>query len=243
MLKLEDLPRGALEQLLELKTMLSDVREEDALARLLEASTLLEGRKGRGKTLSAVALCYQLRERFNRHVITVGTKMGLRPEFGKFEALTELQFRDALEKIQDVVDEEAAAEAVVKALRDRGVDLLYATIVFDEAFKLFDCRTPTDKITRLFGYFMAQQRHYHCTTILCVPDREMIDKRVRKQLDWQGRCFHNKWTHRCTVRLVGGLDTITFTLDGLDDAYHIPYYDLYDSWTIVGFRRKHLAIE
>jgi len=237
---LKTLTKHDLEELVNMKLMLAESKEEDALARLVETSVLLEGKKARGKTLSAVAICYQLRERFNRHVITIGSKMGLKPEFGAFENLTESQFKDALGKIQDVVDEEAGAEEVVKALRSKGVDLMYSTLVFDESYKLFDCRTPSDKLTRVFGYFMAQQRHYHCTTLLLTPNRDMIDKRVRQQLDWQGRCFHNKWTHKCTVRLVGGLETMTFTLSGIDDTYHVPYYDLYETHVLVGFRRKHL---
>lgn len=235
----KDLTKRDLERLVQMKLMLADSKEEDALARLVETSTLLEGKKGRGKTLSAVAITYQLRERFNRHVISVGSKMGIKPEFGDFESLTEIQFKDALVKIQDVVEADAA-EAVVSALRSKGVDLLYSTIVFDEAYKLFDCRTPSDKLVRVFGYFMAQQRHYHCTTLLLTPNREMIDKRVRQQLDWQGRCFHNRWTHKCTVRLVGGLETMTFTLSGVDNTYHTSYYEMYDSWNLVGYRRKHL---
>lgn len=240
--ELEGLSKRDLERLVELKLMMLDQKEEDALARLVETAVLLEGKKSRGKTLTGIAICYQLRERFNRHVITIGTKMGLKPEFGEFENLSETQFRDALERIQDIVDEEVGAEEVVKALRALGVDLMYATIAFDESYKLFDCRTPSDKMTRLFGYFMAQQAHYHCTTLLLTPNREMIDKRVRQQLDWQGRCFHNKWTHNCTVRLVGGLETLTFTLSGIDDTFHIPYYEMYDRWTLVGYRRKHLEI-
>ena len=240
---LKDLTKHDLEWLVDKKLMLAESKEEDALSRLVETSILLEGKKGRGKTLSAVAICYQLRERFNRHVITIGSKMGLKETFGEFTELTESEFKDALGKIQDVIDEKAGAEEVVKALRAKGVDLMYATIAFDEAYKLFDCRTPSDKLARLFGYFMAQQRHYHCTTLLLTPNRDMVDKRVRQQLDWQGRCFHNKWTHRCTVRLVGGLETMTFTLSGTDDTYHPSYYSLYDTHTLVGFRRKHLAIE
>ncbi len=240
--KLGELSKRDLERLVEMKLMLADTKEEDALARLVETAILLEGKKSRGKTLSAVAICYQLRERFNRHVVTVGTKMGIKPEFGEFENLSEVQFKGALEKIQDVVDEELGAEAVVKALRVLGVDLMYATIVFDESYKLFDCRTPSDKMTRLFGYFMAQQAHYHCTTLLLTPNRGMIDKRVRQQLDWQGRCFHNKWTHKCTVRMVGGLETMTFVFSGEDDTHHAPYYEMYDRWNLVGYRRKHLEV-
>lgn len=241
-INLEELSIRDLERLVELKLMLNDQKEEDSLARLVETSVLLEGKKGRGKTLTAIVVCYQLRERFGRHVITVGSKMGLKPEFGDYQELSETQFRDALEKIQDVVDEEAGAEAVVGALRKKGVDLLYSTLAFDESYKLFDCRTPSDKLARLFGYFMAQQRHYHCTTLLLTPNRDMIDKRVRQHLDWQGRCFHNAWTHNCTVRMVGGLETMTLTLNGIEDSFHVPYYDMYDSWTLVGYRRKHLDI-
>jgi len=240
--KLEDLTKHDLEQLVNMKLMLSESKEEDALARLVETSILLEGKKGRGKSLSAVAITYQLRERFNRHVITVGTKMGLSPEFGDSEVLSETQFKDVLGKIQDVVDEGVVAEGVVNALKANGVDLMYSTLVFDEAYKLFDCRTPSDKLARVFGYFMAQQRHYHCTTLLLTPNREMVDKRVRQQLDWQGRCFHNKWSHKCTVRLVGGLETVTFTFNGIDDTYHTPYYDMYETHVLTGFRRKSLDI-
>ena len=242
-LELKDLSVHDLRELVNLKLMLAESKEEDALARLVETAMLLEGKKARGKTLSATAICYQLRERFGRHVITIGSKMGLRPEFGESQDLTETQFKDALTKIQDVVDEEAGAEEVVKALRAKGVDLMYSTLVFDEAYKLFDCRTPGDKLARVFGYFMAQQRHYHCSTLLLTPNRDMVDKRVRQQLDWQGRCFHNKWSHKCTVRFVGGLETMTFTFSGIDGTYHVPYYEMYDTHILVGFRRKHLDIE
>ena len=243
--KLEDLSRSSLMQLIELKYALLDSREEDALARLIETSVCVEGKKGRGKTLFAVAACYQMRERFNRHIITVGSKMGLKPEFGAAESMTEIQFKDALAKIQEVVNEseEAAAEAVVGALREKGVDLLYATVVFDEAYKLFDARTPQDKLVRLFGYFMAQQRHYFCTTILLTPNREMVDRRVRQQVDWFGRCYHDDWNHTCTVRLTAGLDTIVFTFSGADDSLHTPYYNMYNTHNLVGYRRSHLDIK
>lgn len=241
-LRLEDFPRDLLETLVELRFALREEQREDAIRRLLEQALLLEGKKGRGKSLSAVVIAWQLRELFDRHVITVGSKMGLKAEFGPFQELTEGQFRDALSKIQDVVEEEHAAEEVWKALKDKGVDLMHATIVFDEAYKLFDARNPMDKLTRIFGYFMAQQRHYHCTTLLLTPNRDMVDKRVKQQVDWFGRCFHNKWTHQGVVRLVSGLETIPLTYNAIDDSAHIPYYEMYDSWQVVGFRRASLRI-
>jgi len=241
-LRLEDLPQDVLETLLQMKFTLREEQEQDAIRRLLEQALLLEGKKGRGKTLGAVIICWLLRELFDRHVITVGSKMGLKPEFGPFQELTEGQFKDALSKVQDVVEEEVAAEEVWKALKDKGVDLLYATIVFDEAYKLFDNRNPMDKLTKTFGYFMAQQRHYHCTTVLCTPHREMVDKRVRQQVDWFGRCFHNKWTHQGVIRLVSGLETLPLTYNAIDDSAHLPYYEMYNSWQVVGFRRSSLNI-
>ena len=43
--KLEELSRRDLERLVEMKLMLAESKEEDALARLVETSILLEGKK------------------------------------------------------------------------------------------------------------------------------------------------------------------------------------------------------
>ena len=232
--------------ILQVYDVLQDKREEDALARLLETAILYEGKKGRGKTLTAVGQSYQLRERFGRHVVAVGSKMGLKPEFGEHQDMSEREFKNALDTISEISEDEEAekkgAEEVHKALLSRGVDLLYSTLVFDEAYKLFDA-SHRDKICRLFGYFVAQSRHYHCTIILCTPNRKMVDQRVTQQIDWWGRVFHNKWTDKCEVILTAGLETMTFSIDGVDDIYHLPYYEMYDSWTLLGFRKAHLSIE
>jgi len=232
--------------ILQVHDALQDKREEDALSRLLETAILYEGKKGRGKTLTAAAQSYQLRERFGRHVIAVGSKMGLKPEFGEFQQLSEGEFKNALDTIAEVAEdaeaEKRGAEEVHKALLSRGVDLLYSTLVFDEAYKLFDA-SHRDRICRLFGYFIAQSRHYHSTIILCTPNRKMVDQRVTQQIDWWGRVFHNKWTDTCEVILTAGLETMTFSIDGRDGTHHIPYYDMYDSWTLLGFRKAHLTME
>ena len=245
-LKLEDLSVGALQQIIELKLAMAEEEEEDVYLRLLELSTCLEGKKGKGKTMSAVVICYNLRERFDRHVITVGSKMGLNEDFGPFQNITEMEFRDILSKVQDIVEGESharAAEDVYRALKKAGIDLMYATLAFDEAYKLFDARTPSDKLVRLFGYFMSQQRHYHCTTVLCTPNRQMVDKRVRDQVDWWGRCFYNQWTAECIVRLTAGLESMPLIFNSADDTYHIPYQEMYNSWSLEGFRRSHLNIK
>jgi hypothetical protein len=232
--------------ILQVADAVQDRKEEDALARLLETAILYEGKKGRGKTLTAVAQSYQLRERFGRHVIAVGSKMGLKPEFGEFQNLDEREFKNALDTIAEVAEdkdsEKKGAEEVHKALLSRGVDLLYSTIVFDEAYRLFDA-SHRDRLSRLFGYFVSQSRHYHCTIILLTPNRKMVDQRVTQQIDWWGRVFHNKWTDKCEVILTAGLETMTFSIDGADGTYHTPYYEMYNSWALLGFRKSHLTIE
>lgn len=243
MIKLEDLSRDALELLVQVKYARREEKEIDFMGQLIEQSTLLYGKKGKGKTLAAVAVGYNMRKHYNRHVITVGSRMGLKPSFGDFEELSEWEFKESLSKIQDTIDEKLAAEEVVKALKAKGVNLMHAVIFFDEAYKLFDARTPMDKITRTFGYFMSQQRHYHCTTILMAPSARMVDKRVTDQLDWYGQCMHDKRTHKCKVHFKRGLEVVNFTFNGLDGMNHVPYYEMYDSWALVGYRRSSLNIK
>ncbi len=241
--------------MLEAMLSIADRKQVDSLARIVEQACLIEGKKGRGKTLMAVALSWHLRERFGRLPIVIGTKMGLRPSFGDFKQMSEVRFKEELERIKLAADEldegepasedmvAEAAEQVVKAFEKYGISILYSTLLFDEATKLFDCRTPADKLVRVFGYFIDQSRHYHCTVIMCAPNRERVDKRIREQLDWQGRAFHNKYTNKCTLRLVSGLDTVTFNVDGQDGTRHTPFYDMYNSWNVLGFRDSHLSIQ
>jgi len=242
-LELEDLDRKTLELLVQLKFAVREEEQKNALKRLVETSILLEGKKGRGKSLTAVVISWLLRESYGRHVITVGTKLGLKPSFGAFTEITEKEFKNTLDKVQDAVEESAVADRVYESFKAEGIDLMYATIVFDEAYKLFTPLRVMEKLNMLFSQFMAQQRHYHCTTILCAPNREDVNRRVRQQVDWFGRCFHNKWTHQCVSRLVSGLETLPLNFNGLDDSEHTPYYEMYDSWVMTGYRRQHLVVD
>lgn len=221
-------------------------RRLDTLGRLVEQAVLFEGKKGRGKSLSAVGVGYNLRELFGLHVIVVGSKMGIRPEFGPFEQMTEMQFLEKLELLTDIaenIDPTLPEEAIEQVLRSKGVNFMHSVTVFDEAQKLFECRTPSDKVVRLFGYFIDQMRHYHMTAILCSPHRRRIDGRVRQQLDFYGRCFMNKRKELVTVWVRGGGQTFRLKFHNVDPYGLRPnYYDMYNSWTLVGFRRKHLDI-
>jgi hypothetical protein len=231
-------------ELFELDTQLQSQEQEDVYARLLETSIDVIGKKGRGKTLSAVAIGYQLRERFGRHVICVGSKMGLKEEtFGPFDVMNEQDFRDEMERIDAAAGEEESVEKVAEAFEKYGISILYSTVIFDEAGKLFEARRAMDKYVQLTGYFMAQQRHYHVTTLFCAPDEKMIDKRIVQQVDWKGRCFHNKYTDTCRARFVQGLEILTLDIDGMDDSVHPAYYDCYDTHVMLGFRKASLKID
>ena len=242
-LKLEEMSDTALAEVFRCLVGIEEEEKENALARMLETAILIEGKKRRGKTLSAVGITWELRERFGRQIIAVGSKMGLNEKFGPFSYMPEGDFRNEMEKLSIAAREEENAERVASMFEKYGVSILYKTVVFDEAYKLFNARTPMDKLTQLTGFFVAQQSHYHVTTIFTSPTREMLDKRIRLQLDWQGRVYHNKYTHTARLRLVSGIDVIIYDVDGASDTEHTPFYSMYDSWAILGFRQKSLQIK
>ncbi len=226
---------------------LFDVRQERILAKQIEAVgslvgsiTLLEGKKGRGKTLSAVALAYQMKEFFGIPVVAVGSNMDLqRDKFGDFTFLDEKEFirnLDDVTKISKGTADDIVGDAIEKVMSHMGISILNSLIIFDEAYKFFDSRTPSDKLVRVFGYFVAQSRHYKSTIFLLTPNRDMIDKRVRRQVDFFGRCFTNRKTGITLVRIRGGVDSWKLRIWGPN------YYSMYDSWNILGFRSKHLQI-
>lgn len=223
---------------------------------LINQVVFLEGKKGKGKTLAATAIIKNLKDHFGKPVVVIGSKMGLNENFGEYTFLDEKDFVGELDKIATIskdTPEDVVQDVVEQALKRLGVQITDVTLVFDEAYKLFDARTPSDKLVRVFGYFVAQSRHYGVTIVIIAPNRDMIDKRVRRQIDWWGRCtttcksLPNVETgrpecvrpdcpHRTTVRFVGGRDRFKFTIYGPN------YWDMYDTWAKVGFRQSSLKI-
>ena len=242
-IRFEEMDNATLAEVFRAFVDLEEEEREDALAKLIETAILIEGKKGRGKTLTAIGLSWELRERFGRGVVCVGSKMSLNEKFGPYQFMSEGDFRTEMEKITAAATEEDNAEQVASMFEKYGISILYKTVVFDEAYKLFNARTPMDKLTQLTGFFVAQQRHYHVTTIFLSPTREMLDKRIRLQLDWQGRVYHNKYTHIARCRLVSGIDVVTYDVDGASDAEHVPFYDMYLTQGLLGFRHTQLNIK
>lgn len=238
-----ELDDAALVHLLDILGQLESEKRANALSELLEKAIFIEGKKRRGKTLTALAIAWWLRELFNRPVVVVASRMGLNENFGPFKYLSEHDFRDEMERINVAVSEEENAEQVAKMFDKYGISILYATVIFDEAYKLFNARRPMDKMNMLTANFVAQQAHYHVTTIFTAPSESQVDKNVRLQFDWKGRVYHNKYTHKAKVRFVQGLDTLTIEVDGYNDPTpQNPFYFMYDSWVLLGFRKQTLRL-
>jgi len=222
---------------------IEEERREDTLSLLVEKAILIEGKKRRGKTLSAVGISYELRERFGRPVVCVGSNMGLNKSFGPYQFMTEAIFRDEMERISIASTQEENAEQVMKAFEKYGISTMYATLIFDEARKMLNNRRAMDKMVQLTDDYLMQSAHYHTTTLICAPNENGIDKRILEQLDWKGRVYHNRYTNTARLRLVSGIDIITYDVCGADDSEHIPFYEMYNSWAMLGFRKASLKIK
>ena len=242
-LDIDNLSTEAMEAVLQIMDEVDEERKEDALTQLREKTLLIEAKKRRGKTLTAMALAWEFRENFNQPVVVVGSNMGLKPEFGPASFMTDAEFRQELENIADVANEADNAEAVVKAFEKYGIKIYGATVIFDEARKLFNRRSPMDKLCQLFSDYLMQSAHYHTTNILTAPEEQDIDRRVCKQIDWRGRVYHNKYTNIARCRFTQGVETIVYEVNGTSDTEHIPFYSMYDSWALLGFRSRALSIK
>lgn len=239
----DEMPTEALTVVAECFLDMAEEEREDTLLQLLEKALLIYAKKRRGKTLSALAIAYEMRERFGRPVICVGSDMGLNESFGPYQYMPEAVFRDELDRISIAAEKERNAEAIVQAFDKYGISLLYATVIFDEARKLLSSRRHMDKMVQLTGDYLMQSAHYHTTNIICAPDPDELDKRIIRQLDWKGKVYHNRYTNTARVRFVSGIDVIVYDVAGASDSEHIPFYDMYNSWTMLGFRKPSLKIK
>lgn len=210
----------------------------ERLARLVETCTVFVAKKRRGKTLSLVAVTSNMRDWFGMPVVVVGSRMGLTEDYGPYTYLSERDLLNELEKVTEITkaSDDELGEALDVALERLGVQIYGCILVFDEAYKFFDCRTPSDKLVRIFGYLVAQMAHYHLTILLSAPYKKMLDGRVRFQIDWTGTCFYNKKTKVCIVRFTQGLNYFPVYVRGEN------YFHMFDSWVILGYRTKHLEI-
>ena len=219
---------------IKLSSLSPKMRERLFFADFLEGNFLIEGRKGSGKSLFAVTLAYKLKELFGRPAIM---DFHPRPAFGKYKFLDQAMFIDEIEKISTVAKKtkvKEVNEAVEFSLSKLGVDLSESTMILDEAYRYFDCRTPSDKLVRIYGYFIAQSRHYKNSIFILVPSRRMVDWRVRQQIDIVVKVAFDQRTQVVT----GCCFNYTTGENKVLKIYGPNYYGLYDSWGAVATRAK-----
>jgi len=203
-----------------------------------EGVTLVEGRKGTGKTTFAICVSYKLKELFGRPVIC---DFRPKPEFGPYTFLDEKSFVGELEKITKIAKSTSKEDvdlAVEWSLKKHNINLYEATMVLDESYRYFDSRTPSDKLVRIFGYFISQSRHYKLGIFLLTPRRDMIDKRVRTQVDRLVKVAYNPLSQVVHARV---LDYNTGATKRIK-IYGPNWFDLYDSWSAIALRRKVLEV-
>lgn len=215
-----------------------ELEEMEFFSMFLETLVIIEGKKGSGKTQLSIALLKKLNKYFKTPVVT---DQKLKSAFGPYMFLDEKTFVEEIQKTSDIaksIPSEDMELVTEWALRKLGIKLEGAVILFDEGYKYFDCRKPTDKLVLVFGYFIATMRHYHATVIICVPNRRYLDKRVRDQIDFLAKVAYNMRTEFVHARF---LDYSTGEVHGLK-VYGPNYRNLYDSWSPISFRRKVLDI-
>ena len=215
-----------------------EIEELEFFAQFVEALIVVEGKKGSGKTQLAVAILYKLKKYFELPIVS---DQKLRPAFGEYNHLDEASFVGEIDRVSDIARGTSQDEielAVEFSLQKHGIKLANAAIMLDEAYKYFDCRTPSDKLVRVFGYFVAQMRHYHATLILCCPNRRYLDQRVRDQIDFLCKVAYDKYEEVVHARFLS-----YETGDVIPLAVYGPSYrDLYHSWSPIAMRKKVLDI-
>jgi len=165
------------------------------LLHLLRNSVILKiGKKGSGKTMTAVRNAWLLSQVFGMEIVT---DFRLNSTFGDFHPVRMRDIVGFLEQLAKVAEldltapEEAqfALEMLAKKL---GFSLFNSVIMLDEAYKYLDSRSPSAKITKWFTHWISQIRHFKSCLMLMAPHDDMLDKRATRQIDFLGSCYSSR---------------------------------------------------
>jgi hypothetical protein len=214
-----------------------ELTHDEKIEQLLERSTLITGIVGQGTTSAAVCLAYDIKQKTNRPVITIGMHLGLKADvFGEFQELDEAAFVDQLKKMTDVANKSSGVshgEEAYKLLKQNGVDIYGATLIFGDALEFFDRRKWQSKLNVLSAKFMSVYRHYRVTPILIAPEQDDLDPRVLRLMFWKGPCFYNCSAKTTKLRVADYAGIIDFTLTW-DMEKEPPCHSMFESYNLVG---------
>ena len=213
--------------------------EQQFLLPFIDGITVLEGRKGSGKSTASVALLYLLKEHFNMPVVC---DFPLKEEtFGEYTHMDINSFVKDLRIVSEATkgdSADVAERAVDKLMGGRRSILDGSAILLDEAYKYLDCRTPADKVVRLFGYWISQIRHFRASLIIVVPDVSMMDKRIHRQIDRIGRVYTDHESGEVVALfndiMAGERKRLVFDAE--------KYWTMFDSWVLTPFRMQHMNV-
>lgn len=210
--------------------------EQQGLLVFMDGITVMKGRKGSGKTLSAVALAHLLQKHFGIEVVA---DFPLHSSFGSYEYFDIENFVRTLRMVSEEVRKGAAfQEAAVDTLmrRNQGTLLTHKVIILDEVYQYIDCRNSQDPVTKLMGYWISQIRHYQSALFIIAPHTDMIDKRVNRQVDRVGSCYTDSPFETDDPFTHAIIDDLAY-----DDKYRFHFSvktfgAMYDTHVLTGFR-------
>lgn len=234
-----------LQEMLELELDSEEDEHYNNLEQLLDKKTLIWGKGGSGKTTVGICIGHDIRERWNRPVIIVGTRMGvIREKFGEVREIDELEFLDQLTRINKAVGKDTDItnpEQTQALLMSHGVYLFGATILVDEGLNLVDRRRYSDPVNQVVVDFSTKSRHFFITFVVFVPREEDVDPRALDQFNWKGSCFYNEYTELVKLHLLHGATNLHLEWDTEDDLLHAKVHDMFSTHNVVGFRGTKLT--
>jgi len=181
---------------------------------LRKSFTVVTGKKGSGKTMTAVRCAWLLKHVFGLEVVT---DFRMRPAFGSHVAVTMRQIVDFLDKLVDIaeidLDDAEGAEMALRGLSKKlGFSLFNVAILLDEAYKYADCRDNRSKVTKIFTRWISQVRHFNSAMIWMAPHDDMLDKRITRQIDFLGSCYSARDLPVCYTILEDLEDGVSYKL-------------------------------
>ncbi len=212
------------------------------LRRLLNGFNFFWGPMGLGKTLSGTACAYNIKKLYGMPVVSIGTDLGFTDEFGDYTFLTDREFVEQVQLLNELARAVSAAnispsetQEFIDEYRAEHELLLYgATLLIDELQNYANARRGNARLAQVFNSFVGVMRHYQSTLFGMAPRYYDVDIKFRNQAKWHGRPEINKVSGWCTLRLKGPEGTMGMRI------YAPTYATMYNSWQPIAFDTKGL---